>query len=91
MLWVLKLQHTAAEWTPCVAPDDSGEGSMAVVDSVAGLGSLAIQGYSSTTHCFNYSKVVAKSVQGLSRGKPSPTPSGAYGTCIVKLIGCYAN
>ena len=31
---VLKLQHTAAEWTPCVAPDDSGEGSMAVVDSV---------------------------------------------------------
>ena len=29
-----KLQHTVAEWTPCVALDDSGECSMAVVDSV---------------------------------------------------------
>ena len=34
ILWVLKLRHTVAEWTPCVAPDDSGEGSTAVVDSV---------------------------------------------------------
>ena len=38
-LWVLKLQHTVAEWTPCVAPDDSGEGSMAVVDSVLRIAS----------------------------------------------------
>ena len=53
-----ELRHTVAEWTPCVAPDDSGEGSMAVVDSVlricivkTGLDTLQFRDFNGTAHC----------------------------------------
>ena len=59
MLWVLRLQHTVAEWTPWVAPDNSGEGSMAVEDLVLRIcrwrsqdqTALQSRDYNGTAHC----------------------------------------